>query len=182
MRMRQLTYYLVILLASLLASCSQPNPSQKNNTTAQVKLKEGVRIKDTPELSAVQEVELAFFHAARTGDTQLMKLFIESGVNLNYQNNQGYTGLMVAAFRGQADIVGQLLTAGASACLVDERGNTALMAAIVSGELSISRKLFAIDCDDEQLANRSLEFATQFGQQEIASLLKQRQTKSQPTK
>ncbi|MDE1460870.1 ankyrin repeat domain-containing protein [Spartinivicinus poritis] len=167
--------YFLILLFTLLASCTQPNPNQPNNTTVQAKQE------TTPEngqpLSAAQEVELAFFHAARTGDTELMKLFIDSGVNVNFQNNQGYTGLMVAAFRGQPEIVDQLLAADASACLVDERGNTALMAAIVSGELSISRKLFTIDCDDQHLDNRSLTFANQFGQQEIATLLKQRQEK-----
>lgn len=170
--MHKIAVFLIILLP-LITSCTQQNHNKTTSSTTNQVTEQNSNQSSTPE----QEIALAYLHAARIGDTKLMQMFIDSGANLNYQNNQGYSGLMVAAFRGQTQIIDQLLAAGASACLVDERGNTALMAALVSGELSISRKLFAIDCDNEHLDNRSLEFATRFGQQEIATLLKHRQTK-----
>lgn len=121
----------------------------------------------TPE----QQLELAFFYGARNGDIELITTFLDAGVNIDYQNAQGYSALMVAAFRGQKVIIKELLSRNANTCLEDKRGNTALMAAIVSAELLIAKDLMAYDCNSAEKVARTKEFATMFGQTEILELL-----------
>lgn len=122
-------------------------------------------------LSKVQQLELAFFHAIRTGDIELVRVFLDAGVDVDFQNNQGYSPLMVAAFRGQEAMADFLLTRNADTCLLDERGNSALMAAIVSAEISIARKLMSYDCDDQTVQTRTRQFAEQFGREELVELM-----------
>ncbi|WP_158134195.1 ankyrin repeat domain-containing protein [Vibrio navarrensis] len=125
-----------------------------------------------PELSSQEQLALAFFHAARTGDVETMQTFIDAKVNLNFQNGQGYSAMMVAAFRGQKQIVDMLLEANADPCLVDYRGNTALMASIVSGEIDIARALWKMKCDSPHIQQRTEEFVEQFANPEFKKLLK----------
>ncbi|MBE3668323.1 hypothetical protein BOO25_05065 [Vibrio navarrensis] len=130
----------------------------------------------SPELlsqeQSQEQLALAFFHAARTGDVEMMQTFIDAKVNLNFQNGQGYSAIMVAAFRGQKPIVDMLLEANADPCLVDYRGNTALMASIVSGEIDIARSLLKIKCDSPHIQQRTEEFIEQFAKPEFKILLK----------
>ena len=70
--------------------------------------------------------------------------------------------------------VNTLLHLGANACLEDNRGNTALMAAIFRGEFSIAKTLVSLDCDNahQNKAGQTAEqFAQTFGQQKVIELL-----------
>ena len=127
-----------------------------------------------PELLPQEQLALAFFHAARTGDVDTIQVFINNKVNINFQNGEGYSALMVAAFRGQKQVVDMLLAANADPCLVDTRGNTALMASIVSGEIGIARTLWQLKCNNPHLKQRTEEFVEQFGQQDFKALLKEK--------
>lgn len=122
------------------------------------------------EISKVEQLELAYFYAVRQGEINIVKEFLDVGVDINFQNSQGYSALMVAAFRGQIPMVDFLLKRNANACLVDKRGNTALMAAIVSAELTISRKLMRYPCHDEALEKRAVNFSEYFGQEKNLQL------------
>jgi ankyrin repeat protein len=122
------------------------------------------------KISKVEQLELAYFYAVRQGKIDIVREFIEVGVDINFQNNQGYSALMVAAFRGQIPMVDFLLKRNANTCLVDKRGNTALMAAIVSAELTISRKLMRYPCHDESLEKRAVNFSEYFGQEKDLQL------------
>lgn len=65
---------------------------------------------------------------------------------------------------------------GANACLEDNRGNTALMAAIFRGEFSIAKTLVSLDCDNEhtnKAGQTAEQFAQTFGQQKVLDLLAQ---------
>ena len=131
-----------------------------------------VNASETQEVSQLQQLELAYFYGVRHGKMDIVETFLQAGVDVNFQNNQGYTALMVAAFRGQVTMIDYLLEKQANACLVDHRGNTALMAAIVSAELSIAKKLLTQSCDDKNISHRTQEFALRFGQKDILALLK----------
>jgi ankyrin repeat protein len=53
-------------------------------------------------------------------------VFIQAGAELNLQDNQGETALMVAAAYGNAVIADELLKAGADFSLKNHKGQTAL--------------------------------------------------------
>lgn len=53
-----------------------------------------------------------FFDAARRGDQVMVKDFIHAGYDLNVRDEKGYTGLILAAYHGQRDVVELLLAAG----------------------------------------------------------------------
>lgn len=60
------------------------------------------------------------------------KLLTNSGQNLDAQDKDGYTALIIAARQGDAQLVRLLLNAGVDADIVDEYGWTALIGAIYS--------------------------------------------------
>ncbi|WP_103070546.1 ankyrin repeat domain-containing protein [Aquimarina sediminis] len=123
------------------------------------------------ELTVQQELEKSFFHGARVADMELLKKFIDSGVDINYQGENGYTGLMIAAYNGQREVVEFFLAKGADLCLKDKRGNTALMGAIVAAEDKISEILIKREECDDATNIRALEFATRFNRKKIIPLL-----------
>ena len=90
------------------------------------------------------------FTAARSGDTAMLKEFIEAGFDLNTADSKGYTALILAAYNGHLPAVEQLLEAGADPCVQDKRGNTALLGAIFKGEVKIAKRLLDSDCSPDQ--------------------------------
>ncbi|WP_239994304.1 ankyrin repeat domain-containing protein [Photobacterium phosphoreum] len=112
-----------------------------------------------------------FFDAARIGNNEVLNEFISAGFPMNERNAQSYTALMVTAYYGHESSVELLLNKGANACIEDKRGNTALMGALLKGEIKIARKLYNANCsygDHRNKSGLSLdEFATLFGQQKV---------------
>lgn len=110
-----------------------------------------------------------FFAAARTGNVEVLKQFIESGFPVDQRNSQSYTALMVAAYHGQLQATAALLKHGANACLQDKRGNTAIMGAVIKAEFAIVKQLYQHECD-AKLTNKSgmtlEEFAWYWGQED----------------
>nr|WP_304665397.1 ankyrin repeat domain-containing protein [Pseudomonas savastanoi] len=101
------------------------------------------------ELTAEQtasQLRTLFFDASREGNNPMLDTFIEAHYDLNVRDEQGYTGLILAAYHGHEDSVERLINAGADPCAKDNRGNTALMGAIFKGELSIAKRLVQADC------------------------------------
>ena len=126
------------------------------------------------KLTAQQELEKSFFHGARTSDMELLKKFIDSGVDVNYQGENGYTGLMIAAYKGQKKAVEFFLLNGADLCLKDKRGNTALMGAIVAAEDDIAELLINKERCGDEINQRTMEYATRFNRKKIFALLKEK--------
>lgn len=144
--------------------------------------------------AAVQaDLDRYFFAAARTGETSVLQTFLQAGYPVNNKNEASYTALMIAAYQGQAAAVDILLSAGADACIRDKRGHTALMGAMIKAEWQIARRLYAVNCDEDNQAQATdpitdksqmtaAQFAEQFGQSEKFKMLsEQLQPQAQPT-
>ncbi|EAS45408.1 ankyrin repeat domain-containing protein [Photobacterium profundum] len=127
------------------------------------------------ENSEYQELVNYFFAAARVGDIEVLDRFLSAGFPINQRNNQTYTALMVASYSGQKEATQLLLDNSANVCLQDKRGNTAVMGALVKGELSIVRMLYNTPCSKnlKNAAGQTLEaFADMFGKGDFINQLK----------
>ncbi|WES96532.1 ankyrin repeat domain-containing protein [Chryseobacterium arthrosphaerae] len=124
--------------------------------------------------SPQKELEKAFFHGARTSDIEILNEFLNSGVDVNYQGENGYTAMMIASYNGQKTAVEFLLSRKADLCIKDNRGNTALMGAIVAGEDETAELLIAKEECDSLTRKRAIEFASRFGRTKILNLLKKK--------
>lgn len=78
-------------------------------------------------------------------DAAMVKLLIESGVNLNKQNNTGETALFLAAHRGYVHIANMLLDKGADYLLSTNMKWSPLMEAADRGYLPIVKLLLSKD-------------------------------------
>lgn len=63
--------------------------------------------------------------ASLFGKTEIAKLLIDAGADLNVRNNDGSTALLTAAFFGRPDIVQLLLKKGADKTIKNKYGSTA---------------------------------------------------------
>ena len=63
--------------------------------------------------------------AAVFGRTEMVKILIDAGADLDFQNNDGSTALISAAFFGRPEIVQLLLDAGADKAIRNKYGATA---------------------------------------------------------
>ncbi|KPW39678.1 Ankyrin domain-containing protein [Pseudomonas coronafaciens pv. atropurpurea] len=131
---KNLIYALLLFTAA--ANATQPTPPEQL----------------TAEQTASQLRSL-FFDASREGNNPMLDTFIEAHYDLNVRDEQGYTGLILAAYHGHEDSVTKLIDAGADPCAKDNRGNTALMGAIFKGELSIAKRLVQADCGPDLTNN-----------------------------
>lgn len=79
--------------------------------------------------------------AAKVGDLLTLMTLLESGWNLDVQDNQGKTPLYVAAYFGRQEIVEELLSAGAQVNLATGKGTTPLAIAVKKGHFEIAKML-----------------------------------------
>jgi ankyrin repeat protein len=122
-----------------------------------------------------QQLDDYLWNAAREGNNDVVDTFIEGKYNLNAQNSQGYTAIILAAYHGHRTVVERLLSAGADPCIRDKRGNTALMGAIFKGEVRIARQLLATSCNPDTRNNAgqtAAMYASLFQQNELLAELK----------
>ena len=70
-----------------------------------------------------------FFQAVNAGDLDSVILSIETGLDIDTQDDRGATALHIAAYRGQIDIAEYLILQGADLTLVNNDGLTALATA-----------------------------------------------------
>lgn len=85
--------------------------------------------------------EMTLLQAAKDGDTETVKTFIESGTDVNVKDKDGMTALMWAAFGGHAEIVQEFLQAGADANVKNTAGKTALTLAEEKGHQEVVKIL-----------------------------------------
>jgi ankyrin repeat protein len=168
---RQLVAALFVLMFADVAA----DPLQPSAQMAPAKAVEQ-RVTSQQE-ATLAELSRYFFAAARSGETAVLKEFLQAGFPVDTTNEGSYTALMIAAYQGQAAAVDLLLKAGADACIRDKRGHTALMGAMIKAEWGIARQLYAIDCDQQNTAKATdaitdksqmtaAQFAEKFGQSE----------------
>jgi len=164
-----LSVMLVLIFADVAADPLQP-AVQNAPVSAPVVVPEAAA-----QAATLAELSRYFFAAARSGETAVLKEFLQAGFPVDMPNDGSYTALMIAAYQGQASAVDLLLKAGADACIRDKRGHTALMGAMIKAEWGIARQLYAIDCDQANTAKATdaitdksqmtaAQFAEKFGQ------------------
>ena len=71
----------------------------------------------------------ALHNAAYYGRQTLVKLFLETNINLNEQDDEDSTALMLAVQRGHSGVVAELVKAGADVSIKDKKGMTAVLLA-----------------------------------------------------
>ncbi|HEX8869454.1 MAG TPA: ankyrin repeat domain-containing protein [Lentzea sp.] len=124
---------------------------------------------------ALTEQELAFLHSmfdlARTGDTGRLAAEIDAGLPVNLTNGAGDSLLILAAYHDHPDTVRMLLERGADTGRVDDRGQTALGAAVFRrSELSV-RLLMGAGADPGLGSRPALDIARFFDLPEMLRLL-----------
>lgn len=77
--------------------------------------------------------EKLLLNYAKIGDTKNVKMLVKDGANINYQDNNGKTALILASEHNQLEVAKFLLYNGATKDLSDENGNTALILASKNG-------------------------------------------------
>src|SRR5262245_952600 len=81
----------------------------------------------------VEYSESAFIDNAREGNADVVKHFLEAGMNTEVRTKDGQTALMVAALGNKIDVVKLLLDRGADVNAKNKFNGTALMSAAWKG-------------------------------------------------
>lgn len=126
---------------------------------------------------ALTEEELTFlrsmFDLARTGDTDRLTDALDAGVPANLTNEVGDTLLILAAYHNHPDTVRALVNHGADTERVNDRGHTALGAAVFRRSKASVTCLLAAGADPSRGQRSAIDIAHFFDQPEMLTLLRQ---------
>lgn len=182
---RKKDWYLSIIflfLVIFLVTCGPPRnindqliiAARKNDITKVRELiKKGANINATEKV--IGEGQTALFHAASYGHTEIVKLLIQSGADVNARPSGRSTALMMAAWAGYTNTVRVLLNAGADVNSKDEKGDTALTEAVRKNHLEAARLLIERGANVNTRSvdsNTPLSWARANNNSELISLLK----------
>ncbi|MFC4857135.1 ankyrin repeat domain-containing protein [Actinophytocola glycyrrhizae] len=124
---------------------------------------------------ALTEEELAFlrsmFDLARTGDTAGLGGAVDAGIPVNLTNEAGDSLLILAAYHDHPDTVRALLERGADTARVNDRGQTALGAAVFRRSERSVTDLLAAGADPALGTRSALDVARFFDLPEMLALL-----------
>lgn len=127
---------------------------------------------------ALTEEELTFlrsmFELARGGETERLVDAVDAGVPVNLTNEAGDSLLMLAAYHDHPDTVRALLDRGADMARVNDRGQTALGAAVFRRSERGVTHLLAAGADPALGPRSALDIAHFFDLPEMLTLLRQR--------
>ena len=112
--------------------------------------------------------------AAKFGHTEIVKLLIHYGANVNARDIISITALSFAVSSGHNEIVQLLIANGADINIPDKRGMTALMKAAYKGYIKIAELLINnganVNAKDKD-GRTALDIAKEYGHTQIAKLL-----------
>ncbi|ALK23478.1 ankyrin repeat domain-containing protein [Burkholderia cepacia] len=116
----------------------------------------------------------AWFAAARLGRIDILQALVDARYPIDATTREGYTAVILAAYRDQPATLDYLLRNGADPCLGDRHGNTALMGALFKGETAIAKRLADTHCPIDQTnhaGETALSFAALFGRLDMLPVL-----------
>lgn len=124
---------------------------------------------------SLTDEELAFLHQAcdlaRAGATDDLASWVDAGLPVNLTTAQGDSLLVLAAYRDHPETVEALLVRGAETERVNDRGQTALGAAVFRRSARSVRALLAAGADPDGGTRTPREIATFFGLADMLRLL-----------
>jgi hypothetical protein len=111
-----------------------------------------------------------YHRAAKSGDVEALRLFIQAGVRLDLRDAAGCTALFHAAHAAKEDAVGWLLGQGASVQVSGSGGSSVLHAAVTGGSARVVEELLRAGA--RPAANESLlTLAARLGHLEVCQML-----------
>ncbi|GAB2710181.1 ankyrin repeat domain-containing protein [Arthrobacter bambusae] len=111
------------------------------------------------------------FDAAREGNSELLRSYLNAGAPAGMRTAAGDSLLMLAAYHGHAETVQLLLYHGADANGANDRGQTPLAGAVFKGYTEVARVLIDAGADPDAGAPTAREAARMFARTEILELL-----------
>lgn len=109
--------------------------------------------------------------AAREGNSELLRSYLNAGAPAGIRNATGDSLLMLAAYHGHAETVQLLLYHGADANAANDRGQTPLAGAVFKGYTEVARVLIDAGADPDAGAPTARDAARMFARTEILALL-----------
>lgn len=126
-------------------------------------------------MSDLTDDELAFLQSAldlaRSGQTDALTALVDAGLPVNLTGGQGDSLLMLAAYHDHPDTVEALLARGADTARVNDRGQTALGAAVFRRSKRIVVALVEAGADPDGGGRTAREIAHFFELDDMQCLL-----------
>lgn len=118
-------------------------------------------------------IELAglVFDAARAGDIEGIRNYLDAGVPVNLTNGAGDNLVMLASYHGHAELTSLLVERGADVNSRNDRGQTPLAGAVFKGYTEIFRILAEAGADPDAGSPTARDTAVFFKRQEMLDLL-----------
>ena len=113
----------------------------------------------------------ALFEAARQGESDMLRSYLNAGAPATLTNAAGDSLLMLAAYHGHAETVQLLLHHGADANASNDRGQTPLAGAAFKGYTDVARVLVDAGADPDAGTPSARAAAQMFARAEILALL-----------
>jgi len=114
------------------------------------------------------------YKAASKGDLSRVSALLEKGAEVDYQDRNGLSPLLIASAYGYVDIVNALLEAGAEVNLQTPNGVTALYSASANAKIEIVQVLLAAGADvtiEDSDGKTALHPASLMGYSEVVRIL-----------
>lgn len=117
------------------------------------------------------ELARTLLDAARNGDTELLRSYLNAGAPATLTNYAGDSLVMLAAYHGHAETVQLILHHGGDANAVNDRGQTPLAGAVFKGYPDVVRALVDAGADPDAGSPTARDAARMFAREDILELL-----------
>ena len=117
------------------------------------------------------ELARTLLDAARNGETELLRSYLNAGAPATLTNYAGDSLVMLAAYHGHAETVQLILHHGGDANAANDRGQTPLAGAVFKGYPDVVRALVDAGADPDACSPSARDAARMFARDDILELL-----------